>query len=46
MKLDTVEDILEEVKEISGFKGRNLRSWLYQAILLNALKCKRDKLDI
>ena len=46
MKLDTVEDILEEVKEISDFKGRNLRPWLYRAILLNALKCKRDELDI
>ena len=46
MKLDTVEDILEEVKEIAGSEGRDLRPWLYREILLNALKCKRDELDL
>ena len=46
MKLDTIEDILQEVKEISEFEGRDLRQWLYREILLNALKCKRDELDI
>ena len=46
MKLDTIEGILEEVKEISEFEGRDLRQWLYREILLNALKCKRDELDI
>ena len=46
MKLDTVQDILAEVKEISEFKGGDLRPWLYREILLNALKCKRDELDI
>ena len=46
MKLDTVEDILKEVKEISNYEGRELRPWLYREILLNALKCKRDELDI
>ena len=46
MKLDTVEDILKEVKEISDFEGRGLRPWLHREILLNALKCKRDELDI
>lgn len=46
MKLDTVEDILNEAKEISEFEGRDLRQWLYRDILLNALKCKRDELDI
>ncbi len=46
MKLDSVEDILSEVKEIADFKGRDLRPWLYREILLNALKCKRDELDI
>ena len=46
MKLDTVQDIVAEVKEISDFKGRDLRPWLYREILLNALKCKRDELDI
>ena len=46
MKLDTLEDILGEVKEISEFEGRDLRQWLYREILLNALKTKRDELDI
>lgn len=46
MKLDTVEDILNEVKEISEFEGRDLRQRLYRDLLLNALKCKRDALDI
>ena len=46
MNLDTTEDILEEVKEISEFEGRGLRQLLYREILLNALKCKRDELDI
>ena len=46
MKLDTVEDILQEVKEISDYRGRDLRPRLYREILLNALKCKRDDLDI
>jgi uncharacterized protein (TIGR00730 family) len=46
MKLDTVEDILGEVREISDLQGRDLRQWLHREILLNALKCKRDELDI
>ena len=46
MKLDTIEDILQEVREISEFEGRDLRQWLYREILLNALKTKRDDLDI
>jgi predicted Rossmann-fold nucleotide-binding protein len=46
MKLDSLEDILSAVKEIADFKGGELRPWLYREILLNALKCKRDELDI
>ena len=46
MKLDTLEDILEQVGEIAALEGRDLRDWLYREILLNALKCKRDELDI
>ena len=46
MKLDTIEGILEETKEISEFEGKDLRQRLYREILLNALKCKRDELDI
>ena len=46
MKLDTTSQILDEAKEIAEFEGRDLRQWLYKEILLNALKCKRDELDI
>ncbi|MDA0263394.1 MAG: LOG family protein [Chloroflexi bacterium] len=46
MNLDTVEGILEQVKDISEVNGRDQRQWLYREILLNALKCKRDELDI
>ena len=46
MKLDTLEDILKEVTEISQLDGRDLRQWLHREILLNALKCKRDELEI
>ncbi|MBI2872139.1 MAG: TIGR00730 family Rossman fold protein [Chloroflexi bacterium] len=46
MTLDTPEDILKEVQAISTFEGRDLRAWLYREILLNALKCKQDELDI
>ena len=46
MNLDTNEDIVQEAREIAEFKGRDLRKWLYREILLNALKTKRDELDI
>ena len=46
MKLDTLEEILQEVKEVAEYDGRDLRPWLYREILLNALKFKRDDLDI
>ena len=46
MKLDTNEDILQEARDITEFEGRDLRKWLYREILLNALKTKRDELDI
>jgi uncharacterized protein (TIGR00730 family) len=46
MKLETNEDILREAKEITEFEGRDLRKWLYREILLNALKTKKDELDI
>ena len=45
MKLDTNEEILQEAKAITEFKGRDLRQWLYREILLNALKTKKDELD-
>ena len=46
IKLDTIEDILQQVNDIADLEGRDLRQWLYREILLNALKCKRDELDI
>ena len=46
MELETNEDILREAKDITEFEGRDLRQWLYREILLNALKTKKDELDI
>jgi uncharacterized protein (TIGR00730 family) len=46
IKLDTIEDILHQVNDIADLEGRDLRQWLYREILLNALKFKRDELDI
>ena len=46
MKLDAQEEILEEVREVAGYDGRDLRPWLYREIFINALKLKRYDLDI
>jgi predicted Rossmann-fold nucleotide-binding protein len=46
MKLNTNEEILREAKDVTEFEGRDLRQWLYREILLNALKTKKDELDI
>ena len=45
MKLDNNEEILQEAKAITEFKGMDLSQCLYRDILLNALKTKRDELD-
>ena len=45
-KQETLEDELEAAREILTTNSRDLRSLLYRDILLNALKCKRDELDI
>ena len=46
MNLDTNEGILQEVREIAELEGRDLRQFMYREIFLNALKTKRDELDI
>jgi len=46
MRLDSADDILREAAAIAAAQASDLRSFLYQEILLNALKCKRDELDI
>ncbi len=45
-KTETAEEALEAAREILTTEGRDLRSLLYRDILLNALKCRRDDLDI
>ena len=45
MKLETPEDVLREVIEICSSGNGGLTSRLYQEILMNALKFKRDELD-
>jgi len=46
MKLETNEEILREAKGVTEFEGKDRRQWLYRKILLNALKTKKDELDI
>ncbi len=45
-RLDNTEDALRAAREILTTDAQDLRSLLYRDILLNALKCKRDELDI
>ena len=45
MKLETPEDVLREVTEICSSGTGGLTSRLYQEILMNALKFKRDELE-
>ncbi len=45
-KPDNLEDALAAAREILTTEGQDLRSLLYRDILLNAIKCKRDDLDI
>ena len=43
---ENLENALQEAKEILTSDRQDLRSLLYRDILINALKCKRDELDI
>jgi len=46
-KSDNLEDTLGMVQEVwAASSKKDLRSTLYKDIILNALKCKRDELDI
>jgi len=40
------EDVLKTVQEVLAANRKDLRSVLYKDIILNALRCKRDELDI
>ena len=43
---EDLQEALKAAQEILTTESKDLRSLLYQDILLNALKCKRDELDI
>lgn len=43
---DNLEDTLRMVQEVLATNRKDLRSLLYKDIILNALKCKQDDLDI
>ncbi len=45
-RLETSEDVLREVKEICTSVSQNLETFLYKQLIINALKCKRDELEI
>ena len=44
MQLETLEDVLKEVREICTAGNEDLPSILYRELIINALKCKRDEL--
>jgi len=46
IKPDEVEKTLRAVHKILAAEGKDLRTSLYQDIILNAMKCQRDDLDI
>jgi uncharacterized protein (TIGR00730 family) len=46
MDLTTTESTLKEAQAILASEGRDLRSSLYRELLLNAIKSKRDELDL
>ncbi|HYM40691.1 MAG TPA: LOG family protein [Thermoplasmata archaeon] len=45
-KPENLEEAVDEAREILTANGQDLRSLLYRDILLNAIKCRRDDLDI
>ena len=45
MKLDTSQEVLNQVELICQPTGGDLQAWLHKEVLLNALKFKRDDLE-
>ena len=45
MKLNTIQDVLQQVEQICDAPEGDLRAWLHKEVLLNALKFKRDDLE-
>lgn len=45
-KPNNLEDTLGMLREVLAANRKDLRSLLYKDIIMNALKCKRDELDI
>ena len=45
MKLNTIQDVLQQVEQIYDATEGDLRAWLHKEVLLNALKFKRDDLE-
>ncbi|MDH3197320.1 MAG: LOG family protein [Candidatus Krumholzibacteria bacterium] len=45
-KLDTAERIIEEVRDIFADPDPDLATRLYRELIVNALKCRRDELEL
>ena len=45
MKFETLEDLLDEVRDIYLGSEENLDALLHKQLMVNALKCKRDELE-
>ncbi|MBI2853564.1 MAG: LOG family protein [Chloroflexi bacterium] len=46
LKPDAVERLLNETRDVLTARGDSMRSVLYKELLINALKCRRDNLDV
>lgn len=45
MKLETLDDVLDEVKRIFTEDDEDLSAILHKEVIINAIKCKRDELS-
>ena len=45
-KRENTETVIQALRQVLTAEGRDLRSLLYKDIIINALKCQQDELDI
>ncbi len=45
-KPDKTESVIQALRRVLNAEGKDLRSLLYKDIIINALKCQQDDLDI
>ncbi len=45
-RTDKTDTVIQALRQVLTADGKDLRSMLYKDIVLNALKCQQDELDI